>query len=234
MKTTKAFSCLTVSKRDITGWLELAVESVLRQTVQPKQWIIVHEDVVPAEVKDTYDWITFVKAPVKIRLCNLEASTNAGLKLIDTDYVVFYQDFIELQEDCFEKLINLADEKTWVTTCTPNYDGTDDGRYTGADCPRPCRPEEWEINVGIAPMVGLRALGGFDERLDNGWAWGNALLARKAAMTGAKFIIDESNRPKLYPHEMGSHNTLPKNGELCERIMRRIRNGEEPLNCGHL
>lgn len=234
MKTTKTFSVLTVSKRHIDDWLAMAVDSVVRQPIQPEKWIIVTEEAVDYEIQDHYDWITFIKSPLKIRLSNLNRSLNAGLKLIKSDYVIFYQDFIELKEDSFEKLLVLVDDKTWATTCTPNYDGSDDGRYTGTDLPRPCRPEEWEANVSIAPMAMVRRLGGFDERLDNGWSWDNALLARKAAMLGAKFICDESNRPKLYPHEMNSHNTLPKNGQLCERIIRDIREGKEPISCNML
>lgn len=240
----KTFSVLTASKR--TGWEEMAFESIARQTIKPFRWNIIYEN------KSSYLWFSenekmklksvnksgvwpyLSKAPKQKRLSNLNASLNSGLKLIledKVDYVIFYQDFIELKEDCFEKLLELATPTTFVTTCTPNYNGSDDGRYTGTDLPRPCRPEEWEANVAIAPMQLLKDCGGFDERLDNGWAWDNALLARKAAMLGAKFICDESNRPRLYPHEMSSHDTLPKNAQLCEQIITNIRNGKEPISC---
>lgn len=231
---TKSFSVLTVSKR--TGWEIDAARSVERQTIKPHRWIIVQEQlsgVIGGLTTTGYEIVAY-PAPQKTRPSNLNGSLNEGLRHIGIDYVIFYQDFIELQEDCFEKLLALADEKTFVTTCTPNYDGSDDGRYTGTNQPRPCRPEEWESNVAIAPMRLIREVGGFDERLDNGWAWDNVLLAKKAAMLGAKFICDESNRPKLYPHEMSSHETLPKNGALCERILKDIREGKEPLNCGCL
>jgi len=236
---TKSFSCLTVSKR--TGWEEIYADSINRQTVKADQTIIITEEFYKTALALTKDFPSrnektsiIDHAPKKTRLSNLNASLNKGLGLVTSDYVIFYQDFIELKEDCFEKLLALATPRTFVTTCTPNYDGSDDGRYTGVDVPRPCIPEEWEANVALAPMDFIRELGGFDERLDDGWSWDNALLARKAAMLGAKFILDESNRPKLYPHEMSSHNTLPKNGELVEKIMYNIRNGIEPLNCGCL
>lgn len=171
-----------------------------------------------------------VPAPLKTKLSTLNASLNEGLRHIDTDYVIFYQDFIELQEDCFEKLLELVDEKTFVTTCTPNYDGSDDGRYTGANQPRSCKPEEWESNVAIAPMRLIREVGGFWEELDWGWSWDNVDLAKRAAMLGAKFVIDESNRPKLYPHEMSSHKSLPLNAERCNKHIADIRAGKLPLN----
>lgn len=228
----KSFSVLTVSKR--TGWEELAYESVLKQMAIPDEWYIVHEKPIDMNVRSKRFWPTPLTAPVKTKLSNLNASLNEGLRHIDTDYVIFYQDFIKLQEDCFEKLLELATPKTFVTTCTPNYDGSDDGRYTGVDLPRPCRPEEWEANVSIAPMSVLRQLGGFDEEYDWGWSWDNVNVAERAAMLGAKFICDESNRPTLYPHEMSSHTTLPKNGERHERTMREIREGKRPLKLNYL
>lgn len=229
MGSSKSFSVLTVSKR--SGWGITASESILQQAIQPNAWLVVAEKD-PGEFGEP--WPTILLAPNKTKLSNLNASLNEGLRHIDTDYVIFYQDFIELPEDCFEKLLELATSKTFVTTCTPNYDGTDDGRYTGADLPRPCRPEEWEANVAIAPMQVLRALGGFDEDYDWGWSWDNVNVAERAAMLGAKFICDESNRPTLYPHEMTSHETLPKNGERHARTMQDIRDGKKPLKLPYL
>jgi hypothetical protein len=235
MDSSKSFSVLTASKR--TGWEEAAKRCIDAQTVQPKRWLIVPEDHPPFSLfyEGNQDYVaTIVEAPEKTKFSNLNASLNEGLRHIDTDYVIFYQDFIELQEDCFEKLLELATPKTFVTTCTPNYDGSDDGRYTGSDLPRPCRPEEWEANVAIAPMQMLKDLGGFDEDYDWGWSWDNVNVAERAAMLGAKFILDESNRPKLYPHEMSSHETLPKNGERHAKTMADIRSGRKPLKLNYL
>lgn len=231
----KSFSVLTVSKR--TGWEKTNGQSILYQTVRPDKWVIVSEESLePLCVvrSDGFLNAEIISAPQKTRLSNLNASLNAGLRLINTDYVIFYQDFIELQEDCFEKLLNLTDEKTFVTTCTPNYDGSDDGRYLGVDAPRSCRPEEWEANVAIAPMAMLRELGGFEEELDGGWSWDNVHLAKRAAMLGARFIIDESNRPKLLLHEMKSREGMPLNGEWCERDIEKIRRGEKPIKLSYL
>jgi hypothetical protein len=175
-----------------------------------------------------------VSAPPKTKLSNLNASLNEGLRHIDTDYVIFYQDFIDLPDDCFEKLLSLANERTFVTTCTPNYDGSDDSRYTGVDTSRTCRPEEWETNVAIAPMALIRELGGFDEEYDWGWSWDNVNVAQRAAMLGAKFICDESNRPKLHPHEMSSHKMLPLNQQRHQTTMEAIRAGRRPIKNTYL
>lgn len=232
----KSFSVLTVSKR--TGWEEAAKKCVDAQTILPNRWVIVPESNPPFSL--FYDNARakyvgmIVGAPEKTKLSNLNASLNEGLRHINTDYVIFYQDFIELPEDCFEKLLTLATPKTFVTTCTPNYDGSDDGRYTGCDVARPCRPGEWEANVAIAPMQMLRELGGFDEDYDDGWAWDNVNIAERAELLGCKFIIDESNRPRLYPHEMSSHETLGPNGDRHALTMRAIKAGEKPLRLNYL
>lgn len=240
----KSFSVLTVSKR--TGWEHDAIQCLKAQTVTsqirrrgcgldaPTNWIVVSELERNCYTDNHLFPCTYVPAPPKTKLSNLNASLNEGLRHIDTDYVIFYQDFIELKEDCFEKLLALVDERTFVTTCTPNYDGSDDGRYTGVDMPRACRPEEWEANVSIAPMRILRELGGFDEEYDWGWSWDNVNVAERAAMLGAKFILDESNRPKLYPHEMSSHQTLPLNAQRHSDTMKAIRNGTRPIKNKYL
>lgn len=219
----KTFDVLTVSSR--TGWESIAEDSIKRQTVQPESWVIVSEQ--PLTLR-------YWRAPKAKRLSNLNASLNEGLRRVKSDYVIFYQDFIELRKDCFEKLIELATPKTFVTTCTPNYDGSDDIRYTGTNNPRPCRPEEWESNVSIAPMAMIKKLGGFDEEYDWGWSWDNVNLAERAAMLGAKFICDESNRPKLYSHEMESRADLPLNIQRHQRTMREIRMGKRSLKNKYL
>ena len=227
-----SFSVLTVSKR--IGWSKVAASSIAAQTAKPLEWVIVEErpGMPHTDIKHLYEANTEVVpmfAPESKHPSNLNASLNAGLRVIEAEYVIFYQDFIELPPDCFEKLMALATPDTFVTTCTPKYDGSDDGRYLGIDQPRPCHPEEWETNVAIAPMKMLRDIGGFDERLDVGWSWDNVNVALRAEMLGAKFILDESNRPKLLQHEQTSKLSMTTNGELNEQLIKDIRQGKAPL-----
>src|ERR1700691_4549570 len=136
------FDILTVSKRN--GWEECAWRQVANQTVQPHKWFCIHEN--PEYSTHYLSW-WLQKAPKKTKASNLNASLNAGLRLIRADYVIFYQDFIDLPEDCFKKLLNLVNDHTFVTTCAPKYNGDNDSRYLGIDGPRPCLAEEWETNV---------------------------------------------------------------------------------------
>lgn len=233
-------ACLTVSKR--TGWGERAADSVLRQTVLPYQWVVVTEkdairirkEINPKRFTDRCRLLV-TDAPDPIRLSNLNRSLNYGLKFYcHAKYVIFYQDFIDLQVDCFEKLLAVAaqDERTFVTTATINDDGTDDSRYLGIDKVRQCRPEEWEANVAIAPMKILKKLGGFDEEYDNGWSWDNCNVAERAAMLGCRFLIDETNRPQLLYHP--KETSMPTNGLRHAQNMAAIRQGRKPLKLKYL
>lgn len=141
---------------------------------------------------------------------------------------------VNSEQETREEVWNLSTENGCYIAEGVLVSNSDDGRYTGIDLPRPCTPSEWEANVAIAPMRMLRSLGGFDEDYDWGWSWDNVNVAERAAMLGAKFILDESNRPTLYPHEMSSHETLPKNGERHARTMRNIREGRKPLKLNYL
>lgn len=218
----KSFSVLTVSAR--TGWEDIANASIAVQTVQPKAWYLV------SRLMESFNACKAIpiQEPEKTKVSNLNAALNAGLNFIDTEYVIFYQDFISLDSDCFEKLLALVDENTFVTTCTPNYDNSDDSRYLGVDVPRECRPEEWEANVAIAPMKAIYELGGFDEDYDNGWSWDNVNLAERAALLGYKFIIDESNRPTLFPHPRLETN-MELNLDRHTETMRKIKTGEKDI-----
>lgn len=231
---------LTVSKRD--GWYEKAEESIDNQTYQIPHgchWIIVQEgEATAGYVTEGGTQVRFYEPPKKKRRSNLNASLNEGLRhCLDADYVIFYQDFIELPTDCFEKLVREAEETgRFVTTATINHDGTMDGRYTGVDEVRPCEPAEWEANVAIAPMKAIIELGGFDEEYDNGWSWDNCNLAERAAMLGYRFCIDESNKPQLLFHqkEPDLHPDMPMNGDLHAKTMEDIRQGRKPIKLNYL
>lgn len=229
---------LTVSKR--TGWEHNAEECLNWQIFQNFEWVVVTED------KYSHSCLQFINghptkhiyAPKKTRVSNLNASLNEGLShCLDTDYVIFYQDFIDLPPDCFQKLVDVAEQTgMFVTTATINHDGTMDGRYTGTDEVHPCEPSHWEANVAIAPMKAIKELGGFDEEYDNGWSWDNVNLAERARLLGYKFCIDESNKPQLlyHPKEPDVNPDLKPNGDLHAKLMEHIRSGAKPIRLNYL
>jgi len=80
----------------------------------------------------------------------------------------------------------------------------------------------------------IKELGGFDEEYDNGWSWDNVNLAERASMLGCRFILDESNRPKLLPHEQTSKLEMEPNALFHQQNMMKIRMGVKPLKCQYL
>lgn len=231
----KSFSVLTVSKRE--GWFERQVKQVAKQVcthceqlLKPDKWIIVpetHMEIYRAPVP-----IEMWPAPKAKHISNLNASLNEGLRHITSQFVIFYQDFIDLPSDCFEKLLDLVDDETFVTTATINDDGTMDGRYLKVDAPHECRAEEWEANIAIAPMKVIRELGGFDESYDEGWSWDNVNLAERAEILGCKFIIDESNKPQLLKHDKVTGIAI--NADRHAETMKKIKEGNLPLRLNNL
>jgi hypothetical protein len=230
---------LTVTKRH--NWYELALESIQRQRMDI-HWVIVDEHMLPQEEHQTMDFrgdnvlmTTFLSAPPKTRISNLNASLNKGLRFCQTDVVIFYQDLIILQDNCFRDLVDLsmANDYAFVGTVTKNPpDEHDDMRYLKVDCLRPCMPEEWEANVGLAPMAIIQELGGFDEEYDNGWSWDNVNIAERAAMLGCKFFLDEANRPQLLSHS--KEKSMSPNGEFHAQRMREIKDGKRPIRVPYL
>lgn len=227
-------SVLTVTKRD--GWQKLAEKSLAAQTYKDFEWIIVYEPNVEVTEFDSIPNYKWVPAPKKTRHSNLSASNNEGLRHCKGKQVLFYQDFIELEPDTIEKMMAIADDKTFITTATINPDGNQDGRYTGLDLPRECMPQEWEENVGMAPMKMLKELGGYDEEYDEGWAWNNVNVADRAAMLDCKFVIHEGVKPRLEFHvkEPDADKTLELNYMRHEMTMRQIQIGKKPLKLNYL
>jgi len=229
----KPFTIVSVTKRD--GWFARACGQVAKQSSKPVKWVIVPEipltDIHQADMPCPVElW----PAPPHLRVSNLNASLNEGLRHVDTPYVIFYQDLIDLPQHCFARLLKHVDNRTFVTTVTKNDDHTteEDPRYTGLNRARLCPPEEWESNVAAAPMDMIRALGGFDAEYDAGWSWDNVNLAQRAAMLGARFICDEANRPQLLYHP--KERSIPLNAEFHERVLDDTRRGLRPLRLPYL
>ena len=227
-------SVITITKRD--GWQELAEKSLEAQTYKDFEYIVVYEPNVQVVDFPNLPNFKWVKAPPKTRHSNLNASNNAGLREANGEYVMFYQDFIELEPDTIEKLLSNIDDNTLITTATINPDGNKDQRYTGIDGIREINPEEWETNVGMAPMKVMRDLGGFDEEYDDGWSWDNVNVACRAELLGCKFLIDESVNPRLEFHvkEPVADPTLELNYLKHEMTMREISIGKKPLKLSYL
>jgi glycosyltransferase involved in cell wall biosynthesis len=227
-------SVLTITKRN--GWVPLAVKSLECQTYKDFEWIIVYEPGV--EVLEIPEGLnaTWVPAPPKTRKSNLNAAMNEGLRHCKGEYVLSYQDFIELEPDTLEKMLKSMGSKTFLTTATVNPDGNKDQRYTGMDGIREIRPPEWEANVGMAPLAILKGLGGYDEEYDNGWSWDNVNVAERAAMLGCKFLIDESINPRLEFHvkEPDADPTIELNYEKHEKTIKAIRQGKKSIRNSYL
>jgi glycosyltransferase involved in cell wall biosynthesis len=226
MKSGPKVSVLTVSKR--TGWEHTAEQSLESQSFRDFEWVVVTEQ---AYSHSCFAFAKHLKAPPKTRASNLNKSLNHGLKHCKGQYVLFYQDFITLQPDAIERLLENANDHTFITTATHNG-GKFDLRYTEANDVHQVPPQFWEANVALAPMKVIKELGGFDEEYDNGWSWDNCNLAERAELLGCDFLMDERVKPLLHDHEPSDVHNL--NGEFHEQRMRDIKAGLYPLRLAYL
>lgn len=226
---------LTISKR--TGWEETAIQSLKSQTNQNYNWVVVTTEQATFELLSGY--ATVVHAPPMLHATNLNASHNVGLRHCTSKYVMFYQDFIELQPDTIERFLSWVDDEGvdgFISSTPYNVDGGLDHRNTGSDYLRECDPKEWEINLALGPLKALKEVGGFEEELDTGWSWDNVNVAERAALLGYKFHIDEGIKPTLLYHkkEPDANPNIILNDKRHEEIMAAIRSGERPIKCDYL
>lgn len=217
--------------------MQHGIQSLVSQTLQDFEWIIVYEPNVETETIDAIKNYKWVPAPPKKNHSNLNSSLNEGLRHCTGEHVLFYQDFIDLDAiTLIQLLLDVQKTNGFITTATVNPDGNHDQRYTGTDKLREIEPKEWEANVAMAPMKALKELGGFDEEYDKGWSWDNVNLAERAEMLGYKFYIDELIQPKLHYHvkEPEADPTYELNYMRHEMTMREIAIGKKPVKLNHL
>jgi len=211
---------LTVTKR--TGWEKMALDSLARQTVAYNKYIVISS--VPLK-------IDYIIEPKPLRKYNLNRAYNEGFRHLESEYVLLYDDFIELEPTTIEYLLETSRPNRIVTTAT-HENGEQDGRYLGLDTPHRCRADEWEINVAMAPTKLFFELGGCDEEYDDRWAWGNVNLAQRAEMIGYETWIDERVKPKLIPHKRDT--SRENNYDFNEKRINEIKLGKRPISCDYL
>ncbi len=168
------------------------------------------------------DKVCFVEHPYR-----LNNAFNTGVIFARGELTVWWQDFIRIREDGLQKFwdlhikepcfITCGDER-WNITPPENPDNMIDlwnkepellekekgcWRCLGKDLRVYDKPEnhgEFELNWAATSTSIIRELGGFDERLDEGFNWDNNWLAWRALYLGYKVYFDETNLATMYNH----------------------------------
>jgi glycosyltransferase involved in cell wall biosynthesis len=165
--------------------------------------------------------VTYLKGlPKKEKdVWTLNKDYNQGLEACSGELILFLQDYLWIPHDGFEKMLSAyADNPTAFVTSHghkamyPNTAEQMNGKISIWDKPFISKPtgmseaegrdvkghgyEEvdysaWEMNFASAPKAIMDKIGGFEEDMDEYYSGDNVVVAAKAEMAGATFIMDK-------------------------------------------
>ena len=153
---------------------------------------------------------------------NLNKAYNAGLRDAKGELVVSLQDyiwikgtgieqFVDIYEDYGPKVAicgvgnkalypNKADDRNgklsiWKTPFTGKPEGISeaDHRYDGKQTLEDIPHSLFELNWAAIPLQGLKEIGGFDERYDQGFSCDNFNLSFRLSLIDYAFLLDKTN-----------------------------------------
>ena len=161
--------------------------SVITPSIRPEGLKIVRECLLNQTFRD-FEWLCDINWTGKH---DLNASFNRLIRRASGELIVFYQDYIKIENDGLEKFWNAYKEgKTFCTapvgkSQTLNYDNPKwDWRKNHYG---ETNYSHWEIDWGSAPKEALVAIGGFDETLDQYWSCDNVNTGFRAYLDGFTF-----------------------------------------------
>lgn len=151
--------------------------SVITPSIRPKGLAMNQRCLENQTFKD-FEWLTEIGLKNK---SDLNTALNRMIRRAKGELLVFYQDYIKIDNDGLERFWNAYQEKKAFYTASVN----DDWRKTGFG---KRNWQEWEIDWGACPKETLTQIGGFDESLDEFWGFDNVNVGLRADMAGYDII----------------------------------------------
>lgn len=176
-----------------------------------------------------FEWLVEVGIPA--RGFTLPTDYNKMLRRAQGDIIVSLQDYIHIPRNALSRIAELNFDKTAYTfPVAKRTDGPEaifDWRRTRPD--GTIHPNEWEIDLGAAPIELFRDIGGFDERYCEAWGWDNVEVAYRAAAAGYRFHVSNETVGIAYDHD--KHMKHPFRGVLPDNAL-RAQQTEYHAACG--
>lgn len=158
--------------------------SVLTPSIRPEGLQIVKECLARQTFTD-FEWLVEIGLGLEH---DLNRAYNKMLKRSTGELIVFYQDFIKIEDDGLQKFWDEYTSEYFMTAPVgKSLDYTDpkwDWRHFKHE---DIGFQGWEIDWGACPREALFKLGGFDEELDKNWSFDNVNVAYRAQLAGYKF-----------------------------------------------
>lgn len=175
--------------------------SVITPSIRPEGLKVVQESLANQTLQD-FEWLTEIGIPRKG--CDLNQSFNRMIRRAKGELIVFYQDYIKIENDGLEKFWDayLENKKDFITAPVGK---TSDWKDIVWDWRK--NPEgkvdwlRWEIDWACAPKSALFEIGGFDEELDKFWSFDNVNVGLRAQMAGYTFRNLRTNQAVAFDHD---------------------------------
>ena len=175
--------------------------SVITPSIRPEGLKIV-QDCLRQQTFQDFEWLVEIGIPPKH---DLNASFNRMINRAKGDLLVFYQDFIKIQDDGLELFWNeyQKDKNTCFTAPVGKVDDFADetARWDWRNYTEECSWTSCELDWGAIPLHVLKAIGGFDERLDAWWSMDNVSVGKRADILGYKFKNVINNKSVALDHD---------------------------------
>lgn len=205
--------------------------SVLTPSIRPEGLKITQEGLARQSFKD-FEWLQEVSIPGNGH--DLNAAYNRMLRRARGELIVSLQDFIKIPEDYLQKFWDCYQEHPRAFITAPvgkvdNLDYTPPAKWDWrayADVTRP-KWDCWEIDSGAAPLEALKAIGGFDEVLDQWWSFDNVSVGKRAELAGYEFFNLFNNPSIAYDHDVFIKHPFRGN-ERPLKVKLRMEQYEEP------
>jgi glycosyltransferase involved in cell wall biosynthesis len=199
--------------------------SVITPSIRPNGLEITQQCLKEQTFQD-FEWL------VDIGLGNrhdLNQAFNRCLKRAKGDIVVFLQDYIKIEPDALQRVVDTYSGKfaTYPVGKTDKLDYSGNIKWDWRKHKQGEVPwNYWEIDFGSAPLQALVDIGGFDEELDKFWSCDNINVGCRADLAGHKFEC--VNIPAIaYDHDAFIEHPFRKNynPEFSNERLEQFRHG---------
>lgn len=188
--------------------------SVLTPSIRCEGLKIVQQSLEKQTFTD-FEWLVEIGIPGKGH--DLNKSYNRMLRRAKGELIVSTQDYVKARPDYLQRFWE-AYMKHPDTFLTAPVGKVDNLEYTGSAvwdwrAYEDAKPDWkcWEIDSGAAPLAALKAIGGFDEELDQYWSCDNLNVGKRASLAGYKFAHVFNNPVLVYDHDAFMPHPFRKN-----------------------
>lgn len=185
--------------------------SVLTPSIRPEGLKVIQESLAQQTLQD-FEWLTEISIPERGH--DLNAAYNRMLRRAKGELIVSYQDWIKIEPDGLQQFWDAYTENPDTFFTAPVGKTLDwetivwDWRFVPE-----AKPDwrAWEIDWACAPLKALKAVGGFDEELDQFWTFDNVNLGCRAEIAGYRFSHLPNNRAVAFDHNKTTPHPFSKN-----------------------